>query len=68
MTIGASNFESVISNVAPAGALILGTGRLTLGPASRVASSVITQVLDKVKVKDTSQSINSVSNLFQKVT
>ena len=58
---------SVISNIAPAETLISGMGGLTLASASCVASSVITQFLDQVKVTDTSQLINGISNILQKL-
>ena len=57
-TTSTYSFVSAILNVAPAEALISGTGGLALGSASHVASSVVTQFLDQVKVKDTSQLIN----------
>ena len=53
---------SSILNVAPAGTLISSTGGLALGSAS-----VITQYLEQVKDKDTSQLINGISNVFQKL-
>ena len=53
---------SSILTVAPAGTLISSTGGLALGSAS-----VITQYLEQVKDKDTSQLINGISNVFQKL-
>ena len=58
---------SVILNVAPVGALISSTGGLAFWSASCVISSVITQLLDQVKVKNTSQLIIGISNILQKL-
>ena len=57
MTTGTYNFMSVISNSAPVGALISGTGGLALVSASCVLSSVTTQFLDHVKIRFNSQLI-----------
>ena len=58
---------SVISNVAFVGAVISGTGGLAIGSASCVLSSVITPFSDQLKVTDTSQLINGIFNVFQKL-
>ena len=57
----------LVSNVGPARALISGIGGLALGLVSHAVSSVITQFLDKIKVKDTSQLISGITNVFQKM-
>ena len=54
---------SSILNVAPAGTLISSTGGLALGSASCVLSTVITQFLDQLKAKHTSQLSNGISNV-----
>ena len=63
------NFVSVIVNVAPVGAAIAGV--LGIVPCAKTATCVIisvkTQFLDQVKVKGTSQLINGVSNVLQKL-
>ena len=55
MTTGTYNFVSVMVTFVSVGALISGTGGLTLRSASFVAVSVITQSLDHVKIRFTSQ-------------
>ena len=67
MTTGAYYFVSVILNVTPVVALISDTGGLALGLASCVVSSIITQFLDPIKIKNTSQLINDISKFFQKL-
>ena len=58
---------SVIWNVAFAEALISNRGGTILGSSSWVLSSVITQFLDQVKVKSTSQLISGTSDVLQKL-
>ena len=54
VTTGTYSFASVTTDVAPVGALVSGIGGLTLGLASCIVSSVITQFLDHVKIRFTS--------------
>ena len=67
VTTGTYNFVSVILNVAPIGALTLGTGESVLGSTSCVVSSVIIKFLDQAKVKCTSHLINGLFNVVQKL-
>ena len=54
-------------NVAFAGLLIPPTAGLALGSASFVALLIITQFADQFRIKDTSQLINGVYNILQKI-
>ena len=67
MTTGTCNFTSSISNIARYKALISGTGGSALGLASCVVLSVISQFLDQVQFRDTSQLINDISIVLQKL-
>ena len=67
MTTGTCNFTSSISNIARYEALISGTGGSALGLASCVVLSVISQFLDQVQFRDTSQLINDISIVLQKL-
>ena len=67
VTTGTYNFVSVIINVAFVGEAIAGISGVfpCAGTAAYVIISVKTQFLDQVKVKDTSQLINGMSNVLQ---
>ena len=67
VTTGTHNFVSFILKVAFVGLLISSTAGSASGSASLVALIVITQLSDQVKVKDTSQLINDISNALQKL-
>ena len=65
VTTGMYNLQSFLANVAPVGGLSLTTG----GPASTCFSSklVITQFLFHFSSKDTSQLINGIFSVLQKL-
>ena len=65
VTTGTYNFVSVILNVAPDGTTIAG-GSL-LFPASLVVRSAKTQFFVQVRIISTSQLINGISKLLQKL-
>ena len=67
VTTGTYNFASFILNVAFVGALIASTGGSALGLVSLVALLVNTQDSDQVKVKETSQLINGITSVLQKL-
>ena len=69
VTTGTYHFLSVIANVAPVGAAIAGLAGLPFyaRTASCVVKSAKTQFLNQFKVKDTSQLINGISNVLQKL-
>ena len=54
-------------NVAPVGLLISSTAGSASGLPYLVTSLVVTQFLNQVKGKDTSQLINGISNVLQKL-
>ena len=58
---------SFILNVAPVGLLISATGGSAAESASLSAVLFITQFLNQVKVEDTSQLINGMSSVLQKL-
>ena len=63
VTTGTYNFVSVILNVAPDGATIA-----RLAPCTAlIVISAKTQFLDQVKINSTSQLVNSISKLLQKL-
>ena len=66
VTTGTYNFVSFILNVAPAIAGLAGLSSCA-GTAAVIFKSVKTQSLDQVNVEDTSQLINSISNVLQKL-
>ena len=61
VTTGTHNFVSVILNVAPDEATIVGLA------AAFTVISAKTQFLDQVKINSTSQLINGISKLLQKL-
>ena len=67
VTTGTYNLQSVIVKTAFVGLLILATAGSASGSASLVALLVNKQFSDQVKVKDTSQLINGMSNVLQKL-
>ena len=67
VTTGTYNFQSAILKTAFVGLLIPATAGSASGSASLVALLVITQFSDQVRVKDTSQSINGMSSVLQKL-
>ena len=58
------NFVSFILNVAPDGATVAGGSSF---PASLVVITAKTQFLDQVKINSTSQLINGIFNVLQKL-
>ena len=67
VTTGTYNFVSFILKFAFVGLLIQATAGSALGSAYLVALPVITQFSDQVRVKDTSQLINGMSSVLQKL-
>ena len=67
VTTGTYNLRSVILKTAFVGLLIPATAGSGSGSASLVALLVITQFSDQVRVKDTSQLINGMSTVLQKL-
>ena len=65
VTTNTYNYVPVILDVLSVGLLIPATARSASGPASFVACLVITDFLDHVKIKNTSQLINGMSNIIQ---
>ena len=65
VTTNTYNYVSVILDVLSVGLLIPATAGSASGPASFVACLVITDFLDHVKIKNTSQLINGMSNIIQ---
>ena len=61
------NLQSVILKVAFVGLLISSAAGSVSGSSSLVVLLVNTQFLDQVKFKDTSQLINGISNVLQKL-
>ena len=67
MTTGIYSFVSVILNIAFVALLIAAMVGFALGSASLVALLVIKFFSDQVKIEDTSQLINDISSVFQKL-
>ena len=67
LTTGTYNLQSVILKTAFVGLLIPTTAGSASGLASLVALLVNTQFSDQLRVKDTSQLINGMSSVLQKV-
>ena len=67
VTTGTYSFVSVILNVAFNGSLIPSNAGLASGTALQYALLVNTQFSLQVKIKDTSQLINAISSVLQKL-
>ena len=67
VTTGTYNLQSLILKIISVGLIIPAIAGSASGSASLVAFFVTTQFSDQVKVKDTSQLINGMSNVLQKL-